>query len=379
MKIGIMTLWWSENNYGQLLQCYALQKYLRDMGHDAYLIRYDPRGDYTKLSWKRVLKIFDIKNLYRYFLLKKREITYSFDKNDSVRNFEGFRNRYIHQSSRIYSSYKELVENPPQADIYIVGSDQVWNVPGIYRARNVINAYLLNFGDTLIKRLSYAASFGKEREELDNNLLKLFSCLLDKFDYISVREKSGLDICSQCGIHNAELVPDPTMLLDAESYRNLYKDGDIISKLNRPYCFLYIVGNEFDFSIKDIYDWAQNKNIEVIYVTGNLQQDKYKKTNATIPEWVYLLEYAEFVITNSYHCTVFSLLFEKNFSVIPLAGENIGMNDRFNTLFHLFGIEDRYVNIDFSVLDKSINWSSVYITFQKLREGSVLNKIIQGN
>ena len=379
MKIGILTFWWSEDNYGQILQCYALQKYLRDVGHDVFLIRYRSTHDYIKLPiWRKIIKAFNPIKLYGYLLSNGRRIA---DKRDNSRNrnFEDFRNKHIKQSPRIFCYYKELVQDPPLADVYIVGSDQVWNISemSVDRAVNVINAYLLNFGDALIRRISYAASFGKNKGELDSSFIGIFASLLKKFDYISVREKSGLEICRQCGIDNAEWVPDPTMLLDTGIYRALYRNGETIRKPDKPYCFLYLLGNKFDFSIDRIYNWAQGKKIEIVYVSGNLQHDNFKKTYATIPEWIYLLENAEYVVTNSYHCAVFSLLFKKKFGVIPLVGRDIGMNSRFDSMFQLFNIENRFLKDDFSVLDMEIDVEVVSDIFQNIRDTCKLNEIIQ--
>jgi len=376
MKIGIMTLWWSEDNYGQLLQCYALQKYLRDMGHDAYLIRYDRRRDFKLSIGRKILKASNPVKLYKFL---KRKVIDRKERRDNPRNFEEFRNKHIKQSEKKYHSYRELVKNPPVADMYVVGSDQVWNTCGvpINMAINVINAYLLNFGDASTRRISYAASFGKRKEELDSKFISGFEPLLKKMDYVSVRENSGLEICKLCGIDNAKLVPDPTMLLAPDMYRVLYMDKEAIKKPARPYCFLYLLGNEFNFSVHAVYSWAQSRGAEVIYVAGNMQQDRYKKTYATIYEWIYLLEHADYVITNSYHCALFSLLFEKKFGIIPLYGKSEGMNSRFDTMFQLFGIENRFADIDLSVLDNNIDWQSVCSTFQNLRNACKLDGIFR--
>lgn len=380
-----MTFWWDEDNYGQTLQCYALQKYLRDAGHDAYLIRYDPRNDFIKSSvWSKIVKAFNPIELYKFLLhlyknslYKKRIIADIREKRDHPRDFDKFMDKYIIRSERKYSSYIELVENPPAADVYIVGSDQVWNA-GIFgktsKVRNIVYSYFLNFGDSSIKRVSYAASFGKEKEELDDDFIGVATVLLKKFDYISVREKSGLEICKQCGFNNAEWVPDPTLLLEKDIYRFLYRNEGTIRKSDKPYCFLYLVGNSIEFSLETIYEWAKSKNIGVLYVTANLRQDEFVKTYATIPEWIYLLEHAEYVITNSYHCTIFSLLFEKNFGIIPL----IGKNTRFSSLFQLFDIGNRFISADFSILNMEIDWQSISNTFENIRNSCYFSKIIDG-
>jgi hypothetical protein len=368
MKIGIMTFWWSDDNYGQLLQCYALQKYLRDAGHDAYLIRYDPRNDYIKTPvWKTILKAFNPVKLvgYIHYKIKKRTVYDTLAKVNKKRGFEDFRGDYIKQSEKIYCSYQELIKEPPEADVYISGSDQVWNpdILSFKKTKNQIKAYFLDFGDMEKKRIAYAVSFGKEK--LDDDFIEEITPLLKRFSYVSVRENLGLDICWQCGV-KAEWVPDPTILLSVSDYRSLY------SPMNRPndessYCLLYMLKNECDFSIEVIYDWAKKINIKVLYITGNLKYDKYERIYATIPEWLCLIDKAKYVITNSFHCSIFSLLFQKKFGIIPLTGKFVEMNTRFYSLFKMFDIKQRFINNSFDVLDTSIDWNRIEDTFKRIQ------------
>ncbi|OJF76371.1 MAG: hypothetical protein BKP49_07830 [Treponema sp. CETP13] len=355
MKIGIMTFWWSEDNYGQQLQCYALQKYLREAGHDAYLIRYDPRSDFIKNPFfVKVLKAFNpvklIKFLFSRFQLFVKAVSRKKEHSQNPRFFESFRKKHIKQSNKIWYSYAELKKNPPEADVYIVGSDQVWNFGKISlkHIKNVVHAYFLDFGSSNIKRFSYAASWGKK--QISDSLKVEVSPLLNNFDWISVREKSGINICSSCDVENSLWVHDPTLFLPAEKYRMLYRN-EKIRKPTEKYIFLYYLNNGSKFPINNIYKWAKNKGLNVIYVSGNNQFDKYKKTYATIPEWLYLLDHAEYVFTNSFHCCVFSIIFKKLFAVIPLIGINSEMNERIISLFDLCNIKSRFLKKeDFSVI-----------------------------
>lgn len=384
MKIGIMTFWYSNENYGQQLQCFALQKYLRDAGHDAYLIRYDKWNDYDEIHkvssntkakpiWKKLHKALNPILLYKYLQQKRKStILAKEQKNNNKREFEKFRDKYI-KKSKIYCFYDELKENPPEADAYIAGSDQVWNPDLLFYSKKSTAAYFLDFGCSQTKKMAYAASFGRSFTDNDNEFITKITPLLKKFNYISVREKTGLTFCEQCGINNADWVPDPTMLLKADDYRALYKN-ESFKKPKKPYCLFYFLGNECDFPVKSVYKWAKIKKLEVIYISANNQNDKYKKNYATIPEWIYLVEHAEFIITNSYHCCVFSLIFQKKFGVVSLAKKFAGMNDRLDSLFELLQIEERYLNTDFSVLEKRIDWQSVSKIFEKLRnECKLLN------
>jgi len=387
MKIGIMTFWWSNDNYGQLLQCYALQKYLRDAGHDAYLIRYDMTNDYTpplstKPIWKGALNVFNPIKLCKYILYRvqnKKLVTYiarGKAKNEQ-RNFDGFRDKRIVQSEKLYNYYDELKTHPPKADVYIVGSDQIWNPLSIGASESQIKAYFLDFGDLNVKRYSYAPSFAVEK--LNDDFVEKISPLLKKFDYVSVREKSSVELCRKCGINNAEWVADPTILLEPNAYRVLYKD-EAFQKPSKPYVFFYFLGNGSDFSVENMYAWVKNKNLDIVYISANAQYDNYEKTYATIPEWIYLLEHAEYVVTNSFHCCVFSLIFQKTFGIIKVAGALASMNVRMSSLFEMFDLEDRFVfSSDFSILSKEIDWQLVNKKFEKLRNNCNLLNVIGGN
>jgi hypothetical protein len=370
MKIGIMTFWWSDDNYGQLLQCYALQKYLRDAGHDAYLIRYDPRNDYLKTPlWRKAIKAFNPVELIKYLAYRKKMNAIKKEKKENPRNFDVFREKYIKQSKKVYYSYDELAANPPEADVYIVGSDQVWNTfsSSLKQIRNRIKAYFLDFGSPKIKRIAYAASFGTEK--VSNDFINIISPLLKRFDYISVREKSGVDICQRCGVE-AEWVPDPTLLFSGDDYRFLYA-GEHRITMEKPYLFLYLLGTKSHFPVKSVYDWANNKNFKVVYITGNLRYDNYKKSYATIPSWLYLIDNAEYVVTNSFHCTIFALIFGKKFGIIKAAKEHSGMNTRFISLFEMFKIGNKFIANNMDIMDKETE-----INFGELDSKDKVDKIL---
>lgn len=352
MKIGILTFWWSNDNYGQLLQCFALQKYLTNHGHDVYIINYDYRNDINKTPFViRCFKALNIKKLLNYLLYKKNKNIISAEQKENDREFNLFREKYFKFSQYKYSKIDELKNNPPEADMYIVGSDQVWNflLWSFHQAKNIIHTYLLDFGDNNIKRLSYAASWGIT--QLPKNFKNEIAPLLQKFDYISVREETGIQLCSECGCNNVEWVPDPTMLIDINTYRNLYNENNL-RKISKPFVFVYLLNNPMDFDIEVVEEFAQQRNLEMIYVTGNGVVDKRNKFFATIPEWIYLVDNAEYIITNSFHCGVFSILFYKQFGIIKLNGKMKEMNSRFDSLFNRYKIPKRYIeNNNLSILD----------------------------
>lgn len=365
MKIGIMTFWRSNDNYGQLLQCYALQQYLREQGHDPFLIRYDSRPDFLPCPvWRKVIKAFNpikLSRAIRYKLIRKiHKIQFISEEQNNQRQFDSFRKKYIHQSEKIYLSYLELKENPPKADCYIVGSDQVWNFYEslLNRCKNQLHAYFLDFGLSSTKRISYSASWGKKK--ISKKFIKEIAPLLKRFDYVSVREESGLDICKKCGILNAEFRCDPTFLLSTSHYRELYQTEEGIINTSK-YVFIYRLSNPCDFDMKAIKRWAKERNLEIVYVTANGLHDEYEKLYPTIPQWLSLIDHAEYVITNSFHCCAFSLIFGKRFGVVPLFQPFKEMNTRIETLFNFFHIESRWFTGNFDIVEKPLNISQIKI------------------
>ena len=151
-------------------------------------------------------------------------------------------------------------------------------------------------------------------------------------------------------------------LLTATDYRQIY-EGENITKHNKKYILLYILNNQCDFNYKYVCEFASKKNLDIVYISGNGLNDKYPKVYATIPEWLYLLDNAEYVITNSFHCGVFATIFHKQFGIIPLNGNHSQSNSRIESLFELRGTGTRYIkDNDFSILDKKYSLRDIAIS-----------------
>lgn len=359
MKIAIMTTWSYKNNYGSVLQGYALQKYLQDAGHDAYLIRYYPSLREASLF----RRLMSMSNPIKEILLRLYVA-----KSDRRRRFDEFRKVYIRHSLKLYHSYEELKSDPPVADVYVVGSDQVWKVSAFSETK--IRAFFLDFGDTKTRKIAWAASFGTE--SLTEAHIQKISHLMKQFEYISVRERSGIEICKKCGIENAEWIMDPALLLDINVYRSLYENVVLsITKPKGAFCFLYLLDGHNYIYVNKIYKWASMHGLSVVYVTGNSYYNM-RNIYATIPEWIYLLENCKYVITDSYHSMIFSVIFQKDFFIIPrMATEQ---NDRFWSFFELLELEHRFISndTDFSFQDKQISWDSVHYKLDKIKKMCML-------
>ena len=329
MKIGTVTFWDSEDNYGQLLQCFALLKFLKQNGYDPFLIKFKRVRIRSKLP-KRILigiKMF-MKNP-KEFLKTIRFLKQQLDSEKKYvfidRKFSQFREKYIPSTKAVYTE-TELFINPPLADVYICGSDQIWSggSPTMF----------LQFVPKNKKRIAYAASFGGSKPA---NLDEV-SIFLKTFDYVSLREKSGVELCKQLGCATAELVPDPTLLLAPNTYRDMIMDVQVGDE---KYLLLYLLGNEIPISVDSIFAFAKSNNLKIKYVASQGRIDDYPKISPTIEEWIGLIDNATYVITNSFHGTVFCMLLNTPFLVIPLSGLRSKMNVRINDLLEKYGMKER--------------------------------------
>ena len=359
MKIGIVTYWKSTDNYGEQLQNYALQEYLRGLGHEPFLIRYDYEADTiygTKPLPVRILRACNPKRLAGYFKSRKNNRMYMKNCLEHPRGFEEFRKNHL-SMSRVYSSVEDLRNDPPEADMYISGSDQVWNTFGgkFSEMRNRLSAFFLDFGKKDVKKISYAASWG--RTEVPEDESSLIRPLLAKFDAVSVREESGIGLCSRLGREDAVLAPDPVLLHDAETYRDLYRSENN-KKPDGRYLFFYYLNPDGSFDRNSVLEWAKSKDLKVVYVTNDWHDD-IERSFPGVTEWLELIDNAEYVVTNSFHCSLISLLFGKKFGVIRKTGSSRGMNSRMDTLFASCGIAPRYIEgTDFGILERSADKTS---------------------
>lgn len=355
MKIGVVTFWWSDDNYGQLLQAYALQRVLKEMGHEPFLIKYDRRSDVDHSLKARVRTLKDILlfqcNIRDFFNTKSRVV------NNDKRNFSMFRDKYF-IFSELYTTYEELRTNPPKADVYIVGSDQVWHFPSksFYKLKNWANVYFLNFGSESIKRISYAASFSLN--DISTDFGKFITPLLKRFSLVTVREKSGISICQKCLVESPLLALDPTLLLTSKQWLNLTLN--ISSPTDMLLC--YFLGNKCEISFDEIYNISLEHGWKIKYIASQGQMAEYDTITPSIEEFLSLVNSAKLVVTNSFHGTVFSIIFNVPFLVVPLCGEFQSMNDRVFTLLKMFQLEDRIYSSTINLHNQSlinINWESV--------------------
>lgn len=351
MKIGIMTFWESQENYGQLLQAFALQKQLLEMGHEPFLIKFHRVAPASKELKHR------IKNFKLARFVKRRLQTIGLLPSKPSRGFDAFRKNHLTIGDNSYFDLKSLYANPPIADAYICGSDQVWNSSFMISCE----PFLLGFGPASVKRVAYAASFGNSN--LSDDIKIMFEKHLRSFHAVGVRESGGLKLCQEVlNYKDAALVADPTLLFNKEEWSKLLDIKKNDSTKGKK-AFIYTLANSQINDKAKYIEFAKNlPETEVVHVTAN--NDVGGNLFPTIPGWITEIANANFVITNSFHGMVFCIIFNRNFVILPNTGKAVGMNDRIMSILKKLGLEE-HAATDFNAEEmthlttKKVDWPSV--------------------
>lgn len=355
MKAALIT-YSRAKNYGGMLQAYALYKYLEDAGHDVEFIDYIlPRSNiydpnkFTELQtrksrlWGKNKLMQMIWRMTKFPKIKKDYLKFA----EFIEKRAKFTQKYF--------TYEELVSDPPHADIYITGSDQIWN-PQFTEDQKPELPFFLGFAKG--KKISYASSFGVT--DISTESKQIIVPYLQEYAYISVREKSGQELLQELGIAS-EVVLDPTMLCDKKMWMDLCDKRMIQGK----YAILYQV--IFD---KRIYDLAQqlcqSRGLKLYVVTMNRRDAHVGVGNVimtpSIQEWLSYIRYSDLVVTESFHATVFSILFKREFIVNSATRK--GMSTRISNLLNILDISDRELTsfeecAADEILRKSVDWEAV--------------------
>jgi len=336
MKIAIVTLP-LHTNYGGLLQAYALKLMLEDMGHVAVILDLKRKiwfpGPikapfmYAKRMLLKILKGAKGPEVFREFRLKREYPVVS-------SALVPFVEEYIRP--RMIDSYSEIKEG--EYDAFVVGSDQVWR-PMCFE--NVTDAYLKFTADWDVRRISYAASFGTDELEYDYTMMEECGKLLSSFDGVSVREDSGVSICDQwLDCDRAVHVLDPVMMLEVGVYRGLASRS--VSCQAQGKVLAYILDRSQSKSkVVDFVSGATGKGICDVSVYP--KDGKIPLNERIVPpmeEWLAAFSQADFVVTDSFHGCVLSILFHKPFLVV---GNRLRGMARIESLLRMFSLESRLV------------------------------------
>ena len=369
MKISTITCH-NVYNHGALLQAWALATYLSDIGHDCSIIDYQPDYLTGHYDFKINNKKYDRPLLrWIYLLFKYPSWRKSLQRKN---NFDSFFNRNIRPllTARKYSSIEELRQNPPNADVYIAGSDQIWNT---FVQNGNDASFYLDFGNNTIKKISYAASFSTEI--ILNSSFNFVKEQLKKFNRISVRETSGINILNDLGL-TGSVVSDPVFLIDREKWEAVMTPINISKK----YILIYDTKKSKDLAIL-AKRMSKIMGMPIYSISGfNLPYAKNKYRMGGPDIFLSLVKNAECVISNSFHATAFSIIFNRDFIVVKRPD---GLNKRMEDLLSAYDLSSRLMSAteDYDRLCSHIDYSLIQRRIRGFRVESEkwLQESLNGN
>lgn len=348
MKIGILTQHFMLN-YGGIIQNYALQQVLLRLGHEPLTFEHDTC--YSRTRWllrtvKQVLRTRSFNDLPQYPIYKGRI---------GNKNFIKFVLKHI--KSVPVKDFVPSLTARYGIEAYIVGSDQVWR-PAFNLGPRLGNMFL-DFADDKVRKFSYAASFGCKEWEYTKEQEQACRKLAKRFNAISVREASGVELCKQHLGVDATLVLDPTLLLAKEDYERVCTD----IPLKDRHIFVYsLVVSDKVLAVAS----SVSKKTELPIVVKQAG-DKVKRED-TIEDWFAEFRDAEYVVTDSFHGMVFSIIFNKPFYIVMNPS---GGNDRYISLLSQLGLMDRIAKDGLASNIETINWDDVNQKLAVLRQESM--------
>lgn len=357
MKVEIITLH-RITNFGSMLQTYATQTAIEGLGHKTEVLDYVPEG----MSFKRAIwpknDVPVLKKLIKFLpLFAVNLIEYS--------DVSRFLKKYIHLSSKRYKCYQDIVTDIPVAEAYLSGSDQVWNTQNNNPPED-LKAYYLGFVPEGKKRIAYAGSFGKNTFTEDEK--KIIKEYIAKYDFISVREDDGLNILHRFGFDNGVHVVDPTLLLRGEDWKKFAS----VKKSPKPgYVFVYNL-NRNDLIKEVAKAIAKEKGLRIINFADTFDFIKGAKNRLhnTAEDFVNHIANADYVVTDSFHGTAFSLNLNRQVIVVKAPR----YNSRIESILRVAGLlETRLVGTvenGVKALSTPIDYNQVNLRIEEAREKS---------
>lgn len=316
-RIGLIT-WHYYSNFGSALQTYALQETIKKKHYKVKVI------NYRNPKFGKTSEVKELAKIIKYKISGDKVNTY----------YSSFQNKYFEQT-RVVQDGKKLLRLSKRFDAFVCGSDQIW-------APNVFNpVYMLNFVPHGKKKISYAASIGLN--ELSPEFIILYTDLLSDFDYISIREDTGADLLREkCGI-DVLTVLDPTLLIDISEWEQIEKQPEHIVQ---KYIFCYFLNKEHSYS-ELVKQYAKKHGYSIIGVSANKNDAEWMKLVDIGPcEFLWMIHNSTIVFTDSYHGTIFSLLYHKKFVTFERFADSdpICQNSRIYQLDSYFGLDGIILN-----------------------------------
>jgi len=361
-RIGIITFH-RAINYGAILQAYALQEAFEKMGCECNIIDY--RNALIESLHKKSI-LADCRNLKDI----GRFIFYSKYQNEKFKKFREFASTRL-SLSHAYYSIDELRKETSEYDRFICGSDQVWNC----KNTNFDKSYFLDFTDNTLKKNSYAASFGFSG--IPSEYTEEYRTLLKDFNNISVREWQGNQIISNLIGKNVEVVLDPTMLIKKLEWERIAEDY----KKKTNYILLYAFSRVSTTMKMFIEKLSRQTGCEIVYISHSLLNPikaTYEKCVGPT-EFLGLFKDARYIVTNSFHGTAFSIIFNKDF-FLEMLPESQGVNSRLDNILDVFGLKKRQiVKGENDFIDEPVDYNKVNqkLLIERQKSLEFLNRIVE--
>jgi len=377
-KVGVVSCYFQQN-YGSMLQALATQMVLDKLGYDNETINI---SGIRKELRKRKIRYFIKASLTSGILLSKigrakNVVVRKFKKTEYVKNieqrssaFERFENKYF-KLSKVSNSMSELSNNCNMYRTVLVGSDQLW-LPGNIAA----DYYTLNFVPDSVNTVAYATSFGQSVLPRDSR--RLAKVFLNRIRHISVREESGAKLVKEISDRNVPVVCDPTLLLNSEDWEKIQEKQ---TELEYEYIFVYFLGNNKlhrDF-VTRLKSETGLRVVCLPHVDEFVKEDEICSDMAMYDidpcQFLNLIKNAKYICTDSFHCSVFSILFKKQFFTFRRFGDKNkqSTNNRLDTLFNMTGIVDRLFLGDENISDVlkiKTDYEAVNARLTRIREDS---------
>lgn len=374
-KVGIVSCYF-KHNYGSMLQAYATQQILDNLGIENETINIDENIDFSK--GKKKYYMTQITN-FTFIKSKLGMVKLKFDKklkkdlgrNIAVRDkkYKEFETKF--RLTKAYKTYQELTEKCKDYSSVLVGSDQLWLPVNV-----VADYYTLNWVPDDVNKISYATSFGVST--VPEKYKEKYKKFLDRINYLSVREEAGCKLVKELSSNEATLVCDPTLLLTKDEWMGIQKEEPIIKE---KYILCYFLGSNIEH--RKFAERLKEKNgCKIVSLNHADEYVKYSDIFADeMPydigpaEWINLIRNAEYVCTDSFHGTVFSLLNNKKFFTFRRYSNSskVSTNSRIDSLLNIVDLHDRLLNGDEEILDcieKQIDYEQVNKKLDKFRNES---------
>lgn len=355
MKVALITIL-DNTNYGTYLQALATGMAIRSFGHEIELVHYTRKSMTPKGSSRQILKDRGVLRWFKRCVLKRKGRKLSYELRDKDIDFLS---SYL-SITREYVGFEQLKNDPPKADVYLTGSDQVWNS---YYNHGIDRSFYLDFVPNGATKISYAASVGMP--DFPTNEVDEVIGLLKKYNAITVREIAAKVLLAKFGIAS-EVVLDPTLLLDKVEWTNIARRYPYTE--SEPYLLTYSVeyGNENSIIKHYAKQIAKRDGLKIYHITyGGTPTDNYYDkvfSHATPDQFLNLMLHASFVVVSSFHGTAFSVNFNKPFITV----QPKRFNSRIENLLNITGLQSRIVTdcncdvetlgkIDYSIVNKILN------------------------